>query len=200
MENVLDNYQEYITNISRNIVDYHAAVTGRQIIYCSLKRFQIIKEEVSDNLIEVNDAEIKQKENETIWDYKERRNDIKPIKEVLKEVYPEAVHLEPDKSIIPWTDIDGTTRIEIDEDYEYYTLMASIIISNQTQEYIGMDQQLQIVLPKLDEIQYKKNDKVIFDYKEKQYIYTVKEQPETYLRDVFLLNLNLMTIRQKEGD
>lgn len=202
--NALDNYQEYLANISRPMVSYHAALTGRQIIYCSLKRYQYVEdpyaretlsEPPSNTIIQVNDADMSQKEGEPLSDYKDRRTEIKPLKDVLKEVYPDIVHIEPDRSIRTVMEADGLTRIEIDEDYEYYTLMASIIISNQTNEMIGMDNNMQIILPKIDDLMYKKNDKVIFDYKNKQYIYVVKEIPETTLNDIFLLQLNLMNVR-----
>lgn len=196
MENILDNYNNYISSISKGAVTYNSALQGRQIIYCSLKRFELIKEsEDSDKYIQVSDVYTPQKEGENIFDYRDRRNDIPELHKVLKDVYPNTTHLEPASGIEMWKDPDGLTRIEIDEDYEYYKLWANIIKGNQTPSYMAMDNNLQIILPKIDELTYKQNDKVIFEYEEMEYLYSVVEPPEMYLKDIFQLNLKLMKNR-----
>lgn len=189
-QNVLDNYNDYISHISKPAVNFNAALTGRPIVYCSLKRFDLIQE--NDEYKEIDPLDRTQKENESIFDYNERRNEILPTKNVLKNVYTESVNLDPEQGVTNIKEPDGLTRIQIDEDYDYYRLRASILKSNQTKAYLGMDNQLQILLPKLEDIYYKKNDKVVFQYNNVEFVYMVKEQPETYLNDIFLLQINLI--------
>lgn len=194
-QNMLDRFLEYSTNIGKSAVRYHSAMTGRPIVYCSLKKTSATVLE-DGTVIETNKALTELKDNESLAKWNDERKTIKPTKDVLKNLYPETVYLEPQAGISSYLDsLTGMNRVEINEDYNYYKLYANIIKTNQTTTIYRFDPTMQILLPNLEEIDYKKNDKVIFTYESKEYIYTVIENPETYLGDVYQLNLKAVYSR-----
>ena len=191
----LDRHLDYLSQLGISAVKFNSNITGRPIVYCSLKRTSAVN---SDNgkTIQINEAESTRKENESLKKYLDRRNTIKPNKAIVKELFPETAHLEPASSISSYLDsLSGMERIEIKEDYSYYRLNCSILKSNQVTNIFSFDPTMQIILPRVKEIEYKKNDKIMFDYEDKEYIYTVSDPPEFYLKDVFQLNLKALYTR-----
>lgn len=193
--NMLDRFLEYSNNIGKRAVRYHSAMTGRPIIYCSLKTTSATVLE-DGTVVETNKAITTLKDDESLAKWNDERKTIKSTKDVLKNLYPETVYLEPQAGITSYLDsLTGMNRVEINEDYNYYKLYANIIKTNQTTSAYRFDPTMQILLPKYEGIDYKKNDKVIFSYEDKEYIYTVIEGPETYLGDVYQLNLKAVYSR-----
>lgn len=194
-QNMLDNYLEYTANIGKQAVKYHSIMTGRPIVYCSLKRTSITTT-ADGEVIETNQAVTSLKDNESLAKWNDERRTIKSSKEVLKQLYPETVNLEPQAGISAYLDsLTGLNRVEINEDYDYYKLYANIIKMNQTSSIYQFDPSMQIILPKYEEIEYKKNDKIIFTYEGKEYIYSVIENPETYAGDIYQLSLKAVYSR-----
>ena len=196
-QNMLDRYLEYSANIGKRAVRYHSIMTGRPIIYCSLKRTSATTLE-DGTVVETNKAITALKDDESLAKWNDERRTIKSTKDVLKQLYPETVNLEPQAGISAYFDsLTGMNRVEINEDYDYYKLSANIIKTNQTTTVYRFDPTMQILLSKYEEIDYKKNDKVIFTYESQEYIYTVIENPETYMGDVYQLNLKAVYSRTK---
>lgn len=194
-QNMLDRYLEYSANIGKRAVKYHSIMTGRPIVYCSLKKTSLTTLE-DGTVTETNKAVTELKDNESLAKWNDERKTIKSTNAVLKELYPDTVNLEPQAGISSYLDsLTGMNRVEINEDYNYYKLYANIIKTNQTTAVYQFDPTMQILLPKYQELNYKKNDKVIFTYENKEYIYTVIDFPETYLGDVFQLNLKAVYSR-----
>lgn len=195
MQNMLDRYLEYSSNIGKRAVRWRSVMTGRPIIYCSLKKTSATVLE-DGTVIETNKAITSLKEDESLAKWNDERKTIKPTKDVLKQLYPETVNLEPQAGISSYLDsLTGMNRVEINEDYDYYKLYADILKVNQTTTVYRFDPTMQILLSDYEEIDYKKNDKVIFTYENREYIYTVIDNPETYMGDVFQLNLKAVYSR-----
>lgn len=196
-KNSLDLYHEYLSNISVGAVKYASIITGRECIYCSLKRTEPETLDTGE-VIQVNKMDVAQQEAESLKDFMERRTQIRDRRATLKELIPDQVNLEPEKGIYNYMDgLDGMQRVEYSEDYDYYQLHCTILRQNQGSTYFAMDTNLQIVLPAYEELTYKRNDKVIFIYQDIEYIYSVIDPPETYLSDVYQLNLKAVTNRPK---
>lgn len=195
MQNMLDRYLEYSSNLGKRAVRYHSIMTGRPIVYCSLKMTSATVLE-DGSVIETNKAVSSLKDNESLAKWNDERKTIKPTKDVLKNLYPETVYFEPQAGISSYLDsLTGMNRVEINEDYNYYKLYANILKVNQTTTIYKFDPTMQILLSEYEELDYKKNDKVIFAYENKEYIYTVIENPETYMGDVYQLNLKAVYSR-----
>ncbi len=188
----VDLYNEYVASLSVGAVKYSSIITGRPIIYCSLKRTSPITKETGEVVYE-NTTDIAQGEGESMKDFLKRRTQPRDRRSSIKELYPEQANFEPERGIIDYMDgLDGTQRVEYSEDYDYYKMHCTVLRQNQGNSYFAMDPGLQIVLPKVVEVEYKRNDKIIFVYGDTEYIYSVIEQPESYINDVFQLNLKAM--------
>lgn len=196
-QNLLDRYIEYSKNIGKKAVHYHSIMTGRPIVYCSLKKTSAVTLE-DGTTTEKNPAITTWEDGESLRKFLNERKTIKSSKDVLKELYPDSVNIEPQAGITEYLDsLTGLTRVEINEDYSYYKLYCNILKTNQTTSIYKFDPNMQILLPAVKEIKYKKNDKVIFSYDNTEYIYSVVESPEDYMGDVYQLSLKALISRTK---